>query len=344
MQDGLKSALMSGAKASGAFSLASRLSADRLRILCYHGIAFENEHRLSPGTFMRPETFRQRMQWLHDWGATVLPFDSALEQLQKGSLPPRSVVITIDDGWFGTYSCMAPILREFDFPATIYLSTYYIEKQTFVFNLFVQYLLMLAGTGSIELRELHDGLDGRIDLGDPGQKQLAAQQIIDFGESHCDVAGREALCEQLASLCSYDIDAARARRILKFINRDEVAELAGMGFDLQLHTHAHVFSPTDKQAATEQIRKNVSSLTDMGVGQTRHFCYPSGEYVAEHADWLEELEVDTAVTTEFGLASADMPRHFLPRICDSDAMAATDFEGAVTGFKDMLRRLSGRGR
>ena len=51
MRDQLKSALLYGAKATGAFEIASRMTANRLRILCYHGTSFENEHEVFPGTF-----------------------------------------------------------------------------------------------------------------------------------------------------------------------------------------------------------------------------------------------------------------------------------------------------
>ena len=334
----LKLALLSISRSCGAFRVASHITDDRLRILCYHGTSFEREHELNPTCFIQPENFRRRMQFLQDWGATILPLDDALLMLRKNDLPDKAVTITIDDGWFGTYAHMLPILKEFGFPATVYLSTHHIEKQTFLFSLFIKYILMQTTSGMLDLGLMDTGLKGKFRPDHLDHKQEAFSRIVKHGETVLDPAGREALCFKLANLCNYDIDQAVERRMFKFMNLEEAAELPAMGFDVQLHTHRHVLSRDNRAEAEKEVRDNMRVLAGLGIQPCKHFCYPSGEYVTQHADWLSAMGIESAVTADFGLAAADSHVFFLKRICDSDAMGDLDFEAAISGFKELVLR------
>jgi len=77
--------LLHTARACGLFALARRLTARRLRILCYHGIALEDEAEFQPMLFMRAETFRSRLEQLSRSGYPVLPLGDALERLRRGA-------------------------------------------------------------------------------------------------------------------------------------------------------------------------------------------------------------------------------------------------------------------
>ncbi len=63
-------------------------------------------------------TFESHLRWLSARGYTGLPL-GALTQTR--SIPRRSVVITFDDGYRDTYLHAWPILRRFNFPASIFL-------------------------------------------------------------------------------------------------------------------------------------------------------------------------------------------------------------------------------
>jgi peptidoglycan/xylan/chitin deacetylase (PgdA/CDA1 family) len=48
----------------------------------------------------------------------------------KGSIPPKSVVITIDDGWLSAYEIALPILKKYGYPATLFICTDMIGKSS----------------------------------------------------------------------------------------------------------------------------------------------------------------------------------------------------------------------
>lgn len=86
-------------------------------ILCYH--RFGDKHgKMSVST----KKFRQQMQLLKDNDYRVISLKDAVNFLyNKKSIPKRSVVITIDDGYRSNYTEAFPIFQEFNFPATIFL-------------------------------------------------------------------------------------------------------------------------------------------------------------------------------------------------------------------------------
>src|SRR6187401_1008988 len=99
MKKRLKTAFLAALKILGAFHLCRLLVRRRLRILCYHGLSTRDEHELDNILFMRPETFRRRLELLRKWGMRPLPLDEAVAGLPEDRLPHHAVVITFDDGW-----------------------------------------------------------------------------------------------------------------------------------------------------------------------------------------------------------------------------------------------------
>lgn len=328
----MNNAVLWAARSAGMFSIATKFTASRLRILCYHGIAQENEHRLSPGTFMTRETFAARMDFLKKWGASVIPLEEGLTRLHNRTLPEKAVVITIDDGFFSSYKEMVPVLEQFGFPATVYVSTYYVVRQAFIFDLMVPYLLQEA-TQQPDLTVIDDRLKG-----------CTAKEIVEFGKTRLDTTGKEQLCEQLAKQCGYDINEARRRRIMMFMNESEVADLHARGVDVQLHTHRHRFPHDDRAIAAVELNENKRSMEKMGIHDRYHFCYPSGIHASWQSEWLSSAGIRSATTTDFGLASASDSAHELPRICDSEAMTLLDFHAAISGFKDVFLQARARSR
>src|SRR6218665_3340788 len=139
----LKRRILTLAGQSGLFHLAasSAWRRQRLMILCYHGISLVDEHLWNPGLYMDRYTFRDRLAMLRDGGYRVLPLDEGLRHLAKGTLPPRAVAITVDDGTYDFYAHALPALREFGLPATLYLTTYYCRHQLPVFDPVCSYML-----------------------------------------------------------------------------------------------------------------------------------------------------------------------------------------------------------
>ncbi|UCH79370.1 MAG: polysaccharide deacetylase family protein [Candidatus Coatesbacteria bacterium] len=74
--------------------------------------------------------FRAQLEYIARNGYEVIPIDQLVEALQTHDpdlLPPRSVVITIDDGYRSAYDYAWPLLAAYEFPFAVYLYTDYIN-------------------------------------------------------------------------------------------------------------------------------------------------------------------------------------------------------------------------
>lgn len=88
-------------------------------ILCYH-----NFNPTIPGSMtLTPQKFEAQLKYLKDNGFTIIPLKEAVEYLQgtRASLPPKSVVITADDGWESVYTYMVPLVRKYNIPVTLFI-------------------------------------------------------------------------------------------------------------------------------------------------------------------------------------------------------------------------------
>ena len=89
-------------------------------ILCYHQFS---ENEINKMTVTR-SAFEGQMKFLKDEGYRVITLDQLLDFIEfKGDLPTKAVVITFDDGWRSMYDIAYPILRQYGYPATLFVYT-----------------------------------------------------------------------------------------------------------------------------------------------------------------------------------------------------------------------------
>ncbi|NLL71713.1 MAG: polysaccharide deacetylase family protein [Epulopiscium sp.] len=93
---------------------------ETIPILMYHHLT-QNEKELNAAT-VSVEKFKWDMAYLKQEGYTTLHFRDVLDaQLRGISLPPKSIIITFDDGYRSNYQYAYPILKQMEFKGTIFL-------------------------------------------------------------------------------------------------------------------------------------------------------------------------------------------------------------------------------
>lgn len=97
----------------------------QISILCYHD--FTNGRGVRD-MVINIEHFRRQMQALRDARLPVISMDHYLAWRRgEKDVPDRAVMITIDDGWKSTLTLAHPVLREFEFPYTLFLYKDYVD-------------------------------------------------------------------------------------------------------------------------------------------------------------------------------------------------------------------------
>jgi peptidoglycan/xylan/chitin deacetylase (PgdA/CDA1 family) len=314
----VKIAVLYVLRAFGAFVLARWLTRRGLRILCWHGIAQDDEHRFRPSLFITPAALSSRLEWLKRKGFPIITLDDAVRDLEAGSLPPAATVLTFDDGW-ASWRNAAPIVR--GYPVTGYVMTCYLDRPEPIFNLFAQYAYWRSGKERLATR-----------LGTLSYPELWAEaRKLSFDD-------RAGLLPDIAASAGVDLERiARDRRISLLSS----AELRELGWDIQLHTHLHEWSADPAQIERE-IKLNAAHLAPVARNPLAHFCYPAGEYYRENFPVLAALGIRSATTCERRFNYPGDNPLSLGRFLDDSSVPEIVFEAGMSGVFELVRRLRSR--
>lgn len=326
------------AQRAGLYRAARHLTRERLRILAYHGFALHDEADFRSKLFIRPATFRRRLETIRRSGFNVVSLGEAVAQLRRGRIQPDSVVITIDDGYATTLSVAAPILREYKAPATVYLTTYYMRKQTPVFDLMIAYIVWRSKLSAAVIRDLQDRGEWRLDLSSAAARDKTVLELVQAGRLLGSEAERTTFCKQVAVAVGCDYDAVASAGSFRLLAFDEARRLDGYGVSIGLHTHRHRFPIDDLAVCTTEVEENRALVkAEMGI-EPEHFCYPSGVYSPAQWPLLRSLGISSATTCDTGLAAAGDSPLSLKRFLDGEMVSDIEFEAELFGFADVLRR------
>lgn len=309
----LKTGYLQALKHSGAFELARRAARGRLRILCYHGIWLGPCSFPGDSMFMRAQDFARRMRMLQTMGYNILPLAEAIDRLQSGRLPPEAAVITIDDGWYGTFGVMLPILRELRLPATLYCDTAHLEWGRPIPHVMATYLKTCA----------HAPV--------PPAAEALYSAATNLGSK---ITDRLLAVRAYAAACSIDLKPYLENRAFDYMTPQELRIARLNGLDVQLHTHRHSLHDFTSKEIQREIEDNRAALGELlGSGNFAHFCYPSGEHRLEACDMLAKLGIKSATTLRPGLcrrSGQDVMR--LPRLIDGSHQSDLEFEAVLAGI------------
>ncbi len=92
--------------------------------ICYHNI--EDNSKMKALTISVAE-FEREMKAIKDNGFTVIPLQDFLAWRRgEKSIPTKSCIITIDDGWVSGYTNAWPILKKYGYPFTLFIYINYV--------------------------------------------------------------------------------------------------------------------------------------------------------------------------------------------------------------------------
>lgn len=312
--------------------LASSWRQQRLLILGYHGIAREDEHEWQPYLYVSRQQFLRRLEILQECQCAVLRLDEAIERLYAGALQPRAVVLTFNDGYLDFYQVAWPALKAFNYPAAVYLTTYYCRFNRPVFPLMCSYLLWKGVRQTLAWPEV------------TGPSIVITRQNLDAMryrlECYCQEEGltgtdKHELLRELAGRFGVDFGEMCRRRVLHLLDSNEVRQLHAEGVEFELHTHRErVYS--DRASFLSEIEENRKCIEELTGYRPRHFCYPSGWRLPEFPEWLQAEGIESATTCDAQLASRRSPRLLIPRVLDASNISEAEFRGWVTGFRAFL--------
>ncbi len=243
----------------------------------------------------------------------VLSMSALAAAFRERRLPPNAAVVTIDDGHRDFYTCAFPILREFGFPALMYLPTAFLDGAWLWFDrcqyIFERSVLECAEWGGVKL-----------DLASPAARMQSFQQVA-HRIQWLAPAARDCAVAELAEVLRVHVPAQPTEEFAP-MTWNQVRELAPQGIEFGGHTVNHPILQTldSEEALQAEIAGGKRRIEEELQAPVVHFAYPSGQAdeVSEAAKrMVARAGFETATTTLAGHAAADDDPLWLPRIgCD----------------------------
>ena len=322
------------ARLLGLNAASRRLTRGSLRILAYHGLWTTPGFQFGDKLFMSPEQFEARMAWLARSNYPVLALDEAVDRLAADTLPDRAVVITIDDGWSSTYTHMLPVLETLALPATVYVSTAFVEVERPVRIVATRYVIESSPLERLPGEAL--GL-GDLDLSTSAARAVAVER------ANAAMAPLP-LDEQIDRLGALSLAAHvppetwQEGRQFTLMRPHELADASRRGLALELHTHQHRMdrAPGALVADLETNRRVLARATDRPL---RHFCYPSGDHAPSDETELRAFGIASATLVAQGLNAPGTNPLRLRRFLDGRSVEQGRFESFLSGTTDLLSRM-----
>lgn len=284
--------------------------ADRLCVLNYHRILAQPDPLLDDEPTV--ETFRWQMRLVARY-FNVLPLPDAIARLAVGRLPPRAICITFDDGYRSIHDLAMPVLNEFGLPATVFVSTAYLDSGTMWNETIADAVrrlpdgaVDLSGTG-LGMREVRTSDDRRNLL-----NELTAHA------KYLPPAERQALTERLTVM----VGGGRADKLM--LTPEMIRTMAAQRFEIGAHTVSHpILTSLSDEAARHEIEQGKRDLEAITGTPVRYFAYPNGkvgkDFDERHKEMVRNAGFTAAFSTEVGPAVRGRDLFQLPRSRPWDA-------------------------
>lgn len=299
-------------------SVVARIAGRRLLILTYHRVLPEPDELL-PGEPYR-EVFEEHMRVLNRHFHPVA-LEQGLEQLRAGTLPPRAVAVTFDDGYTDNLMHALPILQKYRVPGICFVATDYLSGGCMFNDRIIDAVRRMEGA---EIDAAWLGL-GRLSCHSTGSRRNTIDRILG-ALKYQPPAERVTGAERVAA--SVGIDAPEGL----MMSASQVRALDAGGMSLGAHTCSHpILKCVSHSQAQREIGSSRAALERLLEKPIRLFAYPNGRRGQDFTD-RDVAEVRAAgfsfaLTTDWACATSSTDPLLLPRI------NVAGYRGAALGLR-----------
>ena len=241
---------------------------------------------------------RQCLNYLVENKYTFLSLNELVLALtSRQSLPNKSIVFTMDDGFEDQAKIAAPIFLEFNCPVTIFLITDMLDNKLWPWDDKVAYLINSCNRDSIDITICDENY--HILLNSENAKHKARETIRNAIKA-APFNNLEKILSQLESATSLSIPVS-APVEYKAMTWDLAREYEKKGVDFGPHSMSHrILSKLDTESMQQEILGSWQRIRDELVSPKPVFCYPTGRYCdfgSREVKFLRESGFTGAVST-----------------------------------------------
>jgi peptidoglycan/xylan/chitin deacetylase (PgdA/CDA1 family) len=269
--------------------LTSFLKNDSFVIFLFHGVVSKSNYviRNSNKKHMESNLFVKCMKILSERGQPFSMNDLLYFHTQKQNLPPKSFAITFDDGFENNLSIASPILYDFKIPATIYITTEFIEQNSMSWIDRIEFALEYTSSDILDA----NWLKKKIPIKNKENKLKLLNMIRNYVKNTKEVNSNifaAEICNQLGFSRIISSDDP----IDKKMNWKQVSEVGKSDFfTIGGHSHTHqILSFLDSSQLAYELDTSIRLLKDKADIKPIHYSYPEGLKHCYSENVIKELK------------------------------------------------------
>jgi len=301
---------------------------------------FQPNHHLE----VEPEFLRAMLAHLRALDIDIVGIDEVHRRLSERDFARRFACFTLDDGYRDNRDHALPVMREFDAPLAVYVTSDFAEGTGRLW--WVALERVISKVSSIEIPA--GGSKTRLDTSTAAAKQAAFDRMHSWLRL---LPGAHDTQHEISMLCAqYGVDEASIAREL-CLSWDELREFAGdtlVTIGAHTVTHCNLARQSEAVAAFElaESRSRIEAALQRPV---RHLAYPYGDrFAAGRREFrlAQAAGYQTAVTTRPGMIFGESADHLtaLQRVSlngnyQDERLIPVLTSGAATAMWNGFRRI-----
>ncbi|MDR2756233.1 MAG: polysaccharide deacetylase family protein, partial [Planctomycetaceae bacterium] len=333
----LKQILLCGAEVFGVNRLSRFRTRRRLLGLCYHSVVSDNSPQNDARTRIAVTVtqFNEQLKELRKyWNPVSLPqIRNAIEN--DVPLPDRAVHISFDDGYRNNLTLAAPLLAQYEIPATIFVATNMIAThRELIWALELHERLAALPDSEIEI----EGKTYPLPPPESPQRTKLALELLNRVK-HLPTDKRDLLLQKLRNCAAIDWTPSWKQELYDFLDWDELRSLRGQGIEIGAHTLSHpILSGLDQAELNCELLESKRCLErELGI-ECDVLAYPFGsEY--DFSDHVVEVARHIGFRLAFTLQECrnavvlDAMR--IHRICIHREHSLNSFRALISGLRNV---------
>jgi peptidoglycan/xylan/chitin deacetylase (PgdA/CDA1 family) len=342
----LKHVVYPGLSKGGYFRRAARTGPV---VLTYHGILPAGYKVIDPaldGNFVSADSFREQLRFLKQRYNVISPKEFLLWCETKHELPPRSVLLTSDDGSRSSLYDMLPILQESGIECLFFVTGASLSHTATMLWYEELSLMTLAAPASFSLELLEIGLRAEVRENEKHSfwwelvKKLSQFEMNRRRTLLRGIRMQLGLSEQWDA--EYREDLALSRRFL-MLNLPELHQLSEAGMCIGAHTLSHpMLSQATLEDAWKEIFESKRDLEDALGQEVWALAYPFGDsssVTSRELQMAKQAGFKAAFLNKSDCIGPETPRFALPRVHVTGAMSPAEFDAHISGFHRSMQEL-----
>ncbi len=294
---------------SGAHYLLRPIFAGVGAIFMLHHVRPGRDDAFQPNRHLEvePEFLRAVLAHLRSLDIDFVTLDQVRQRLLAGDFARRFACFTLDDGYRDNRDFALPVMREFDAPLTVYVTSDFAEGSGRLWWVALERVIAKASAIEVPIW----GVKTNLDASTPAAKQTAFDRVQDWLGA---LPAEHDVRREVSSLCTrHEVDETSIARELCMSWEELKAFADDPLVTIGAHTVTHCnLARQSEETASFELTTSRARIEAALQRPVRHLAYPYGDRIAAGAREFRLAQAagfETAVTTRPGMIFPESAAH-----------------------------------